>query len=536
MTFSPPGDGSSDPISAIFIFDSPHYLHILSAKSLVTGSSLTKRFLSIPVLFLLVTLQANVTSAASPPRSLESESLITAWPLLDYRENSALKTSKLSILGPLLTFETSSEDDITALRPLFHTTNDNQHTRSSSYYLYPLASSESTADVSRMQFLQLFQKNTFRKSEPSEKEEQSMLFPFYVSGRSEKYGPYTSLFPIYGDIYERFWRDEYHYVLFPLYGRTVHKGTTNYHLLWPVFSLTRGENESGFGIWPLYGQAAKEDVYRRSYALWPIFSKETRGLNTTEPSDRFTIFPLYSAFDSPTVTSRTWLWPFFGYSNDRKKEEEERDYFWPLWLTINGKKRNAVSVLPFYSAERTDDSTKNWYLWPLYRNDTIQSPQYRQERDKVLFFLFTNRLESWAQDGKERQWTALWPLFVYQRDTAGERSLSIPAIIEPILDRDGIYKLWAPLWQIYLQKWNDAGDFSLSILWNLYWQEKSLDLSAWELFPLLRYRSSPAFHEVQILKGLLNYQNSCTKSRLSVLWIPFPINWQNRPTRCENPE
>ena len=30
-----------------------------------------------------------------------------------------------------------------------------------------------------------------------------------------------SVFPLYGDLYERFWRDEYHYVLFPLYGRTV---------------------------------------------------------------------------------------------------------------------------------------------------------------------------------------------------------------------------------------------------------------------------------------------------------------------------
>ena len=43
-----------------------------------------------------------------------------------------------------------------------------------------------------------------------------MLFPFYITGRSEKYGPYTSVFPLYGDLYERFWRDEYHYVLFPV--------------------------------------------------------------------------------------------------------------------------------------------------------------------------------------------------------------------------------------------------------------------------------------------------------------------------------
>ena len=492
------------------------------------------RILAILILFSLATLQAGVISAADLPRSLENESIITVWPLLDYRENSAKKTSRLSILGPILTFETTPDDDITAFRPLFHTEKDNHQTKTSSYYIYPLASSEITPDVTRMQFLQIFQKNTFRKAEPAEKEDQSMFFPFYVSGESEKYGPYTSVFPIYGDMYERFWRDEYHYVLFPIYGRTVNKGTTNYHLLWPFFSLTRGENESGFGFWPLYGQASKEGVYRRSYTLWPIFSQETRGLNTDEPSDRFTIFPLYSAFDSPSVTSRTWLWPFFGYTSDLKKEEEERDYLWPLWLTVHGKKRNIVRVLPFYSAERTDDSTKNWYLWPIYRNDTMQSPHYRQERDKILFFLFTNRLESWSQDGKERQWTAFWPLFVYNRNPEGESSLSFPALLEPIFDREGIYKLWAPLWQIYLQKWNAAGDSSLSILWNLYWHDKSHGSSGWELFPLLRYRSSQSFSDVQILKGLLNYQNSCTKSSLSILWIPVTLDWQNRSTDCES--
>ena len=218
--------------------------------------------------------------------------MITLWPLLDYRENRAKKTSKLSILGPILTFERTAADEITAFRPLFHTEEDNRFTRKSSYYLYPLASAEITPDVTRMEFLQIFQKNTFRKAEPEEKEQQFMLFPFIIKGESKKYGPYTSVFPLYGDIYERFWRDEYHYTLFPIYGRTVNKGTTNYHFLWPFFSLTSGEKESGFQFWPLYGQASKEGVYNRSFVLWPIFTKEVRGLDTAEPSKRLNIFQL----------------------------------------------------------------------------------------------------------------------------------------------------------------------------------------------------------------------------------------------------
>ena len=493
-----------------------------------------KKTLAKLVVLSTLLLSAGNLQATEGSNPQEPDTLVTIWPLLDYRENSSNNTFKLSILGPLLTFERTEDDTISAFRPLFHSEADNNRTRSSSYYLYPLASSEITPDVTRMEFLQIFQKNSFRKAEPDEKEDQFMLFPFIISGESKKYGPYTSIFPLYGDIYEKFWRDEYHYTLFPLYGRTVNKGTTNYHLLWPFFSVTSGEKESGFGFWPVYGQASKEGVYKSSYALWPIFSKESRGLDSPEPSQRLTFFPLYSSFDSPSVTSRTWLWPFFGYSIDKKKQEEENDYLWPFWLTVNGKKRNIVRFLPFYSDERTEDSTRNWYLWPIYRNDTMQSPHYRQERDKVLFFLFTNRLESWAQDGKERQRTALWPLFLYNRDTDGERSFSFPALLEPILDREGLEKLWAPLWRIYVQKWNDEGDSSLSILWNLYWHEYSEEYLGWELFPLFRYRSTQNFSEVQFLKGMVQFQNTCGTNRLSLLWIPFPLEWKSGSTGCES--
>ncbi|NVN97696.1 MAG: hypothetical protein HXX17_00090 [Geobacteraceae bacterium] len=481
--------------------------------------------------------------------------MITIWPLLDYRVNSSNNTSKLSILGPILTFESSEDDTISAFRPFFHTEADAARTRNSSYYLYPLASSEVTPDVTRIEILQVLQKNTFRKAEPKETEKQSMLFPFYISGETEQQGAYTSIFPIYGDIYGRFWRDEYHYVLFPLYGRTVNKGTTNYHLLWPIFSLTSGENETGFDIWPLYGQSSKEGVYNKRFVLWPFFTKETRYINanqieersklslrkrsTTETgadsaAQRLVIFPLYASYDAPNAQSRTWLWPFFGYSSDTLNEEEERDYLWPFWLTVSGKKRNVTRFLPFYSDEQKEDSSRTWYMWPLYRNDTMQSPHYRQERDRILFFLFNNKVESWAQDGKERHRMSLWPLFLYNKDTDGERTLTFPALLEPVLDRDGIEKIWAPLWRVYSQSWNEQGDSSLSILWNLYWHERDDDYLGWELFPLLRYRSDTQFNEVQILKGLVKYRQSCKLSSLSLFWIPLPFDWQSSSLRCES--
>ena len=490
--------------------------------------------LLLTIFFTVLLLTAADLFADDENQTPGDDALITIWPLLDYRENSTDKSSRLSIFGPVLSFESTAEDKAMAFRPLFHKTEDVKATRDFSYYLYPLASSETTPDVSRIEILQIMQKNFYRKAEPEEQEQQSLLFPFVITGESKKYGPYTSIFPLYGDIYERFWRDEYHYVLFPIYGRTVKKGTTNYNFLWPFFSVTSGEKESGFRFWPLYGQASKEGSYNSRFVLWPIFMQEERGLDTSEPSSRLTIFPLYASFDSPSVTSRTWLWPFFGYSDDSKKDEKEKDYLWPLWLTVTGSKRNVTKFLPFYSDERTEDSTKNWYLWPIYRNDTMQSRQYRQERDKVLFFLFSNRVESWAQDGKERRRTALWPLFLYTSNTDGAKRLTLPAPIESMLDKEGIEKLWAPLWRIYVQQWNEQGDSSLSIFWNLYWHDRNKDSLGWELFPFYRHRSTPSFLEVQILKGLINYRESSSSRKLSLFWLPFGIDWQSEESANES--
>jgi hypothetical protein len=195
-------------------------------------------------------------------------------------------------------------------------------------------------------------------------------------------------------------------------------------------------------------------------------------------------------------------------------------------LTVTGNKRNVTRFLPFYSDERTDNSTKNWYLWPIYRNDTLHSPQYRQERDRVLFFLFFNRVESWANDDKERRRTALWPLFLYTSNTEGEKRLTLPAPLESILDKEGFEALWAPLWRIYDQRWTDQGDSSLSLFWNLYWHDSRKDSYGWELFPLYRQRSTPAFFEMQILKGLINYSEVSKRRKLSLFWLPFSFEWE----------
>ena len=137
---------------------------------LISDNNLKLRLLFI-IIFSVFLLAAEESFADSAKQLPEQDSMITIWPLLDYRENSAKKASKLSILGPVFTIEHTAEDKTTAFRPLFHAAEDRNSTRNFSYYLYPLASSETTPDVSRIEFLQILQKNIFRKAEPEEKEQ-----------------------------------------------------------------------------------------------------------------------------------------------------------------------------------------------------------------------------------------------------------------------------------------------------------------------------------------------------------------------------
>lgn len=486
------------------------------------------RFLLIITVFLILP----VAHGQASDDMAENGTIFTFWPLVDYRKSPETGFSNLSILGPLIKIQQQDTVRTTAVRPFVYRTVDESDQSAATSYLYPLASSRQAPDVSTFQALKLFQVNTFRKDEPDKAKSDSMLFPFYIRGKSDTYGQYTSVFPVYGTLYERLWRDEIHYTLFPLYSRTVKKGTTTRNYLYPFFSTTEGEHESGGQFWPLYGRAEKEGSYKRSFVLWPFYIHEHTGLDTDNPTERLTVFPLYSKTESPRVSSRTYLWPFIGWTSDRGAKQEERRYFWPLVTTETGDKRQVKRYLPIFSEEQSGETIKRWYLWPFYRHDEINSDTYGRERDRVLFFLYSDSLERWPADGAERRRMALWPLFLFNSDTRGVKQFSFPAPVEPLLAQDGIEQSWAPLWRVYIQRWNDAGDSTVSFLWNLYWHERRGDDLAYELFPLVMYRSQGGHSDVSVLKGLVRLRTGKEMKTLNLFWLPFDMKWRvvGKPT------
>lgn len=468
-------------------------------------------------LAILVILTLTVTSI---PARAEEGTIATFWPLFDYRSSPATGYSNLAILGPIFKRERSGSKTRTAIRPIFFNTSDPESNDTD--LLYPIASTSFGNGDSDIQLLKIYQKHVSRVGETDEKNE-TMLFPFYISGNSEKHGPYKSFFPLHGDIYDRFWRDEYHYTLFPLYGRTVKKGATTTNWLYPIFSTLSGDGESGFNVWPLYGQAAKEGVYSKRFVLWPFFTSESLGLNSDNPIENRYLLPFYASSESPNRSSTYIPWPFCGVVKDGKGKVIERDYLWPFWITAEEGDSSTRRFLPFYAESHARESSSRWVMWPIYRNESINSPTFRMEKTSLLYFLFRNSEETWPATGEDSSSSSLWPLYAWKKDKEGVRTLSMPALVESILSNEGVERNWAPLWRAIIARWDDKGNNAISLLWNLYWQERRGEELAWELSPVVGYSSTAVGTEFRLLKGLLGYSKGKEDTTLSLFWIPFKL-------------
>lgn len=449
----------------------------------------------------------------------EKATIFTLWPLLDYRSSPETGYSNLSLLGPLFKREHDRTTTRTGLRPLFFTTATSASTDTE--LLYPIASASSSPEERDFQILRLFRVHTDRPGSPEERRS-SMLFPFWISGESERRGPYTSLFPIHGSIYDRFWRDEYQYTLFPLYGRTVKGGTTRSHFLYPFFGTVSGPGETGFRFWPLYGEEAKEEAYERRFVLWPFFSRERLALNTDNPVHNLNLLPFYAASESPHRTSVHAPWPFCGTVR-KDGILVERDIFWPFWMTVNDGETSIERYLPFYASTRVKDTSSRWLMWPIYRSETIDSASFRLEKISLFYFLFNRTDEAWPSTGRERSRSTFWPLYAYQREPEGTATLSLPAPVEPVVWNESIDRNWAPLWRIFITRWDNHGNSATSLLWNLYWHERRGSESAGELFPLYSWKSGKDGREWRILKGLAGFSMVKDRDYLTLFWMRFGI-------------
>jgi len=471
----------------------------------------------------VVLILLGVLALAGAGRAEEGASpALNLWPFFDSRVDLLEKARVRSGVGPLIHSSRSLDGDVEefGLRPLFFWRGDQTEQTSEWEFLYPLATYRRREGDWDFQFLRLF--NARGEGSPQAgREEHADFSPFYFSGVRESGEKYYGILPLWGKVYDRFFWEEWEWVLFPLYSRTVRSGAETYYFPWPILSVTRGvdpeTDHRGFRFVPLYGQEVKEGVFEKYFALWPLFMYQRTGLDGDEPEELLSFLPFYAARRSPNWDQTTVLWPLFTYTDDRGRKYEQWDVAWPFFKYARGESRQALFIFPLYMDDRKLLRDEYLFreiryhdfavLFPLFIRQTEEVIGSRKERYRILWYLYSDTREE-GRDGSTRRIDA-WPLMRYERDREGTVVFQTLALLEGLLPgNEWIERNYSPLWALYTYRANPAGESVRSFLWNLVRHEETLAGRSVEVLgPLLAYRETGTGEESRFsfLGGLLRY-------------------------------
>src|SRR5262249_19270056 len=146
---------------------------------------------------------------------------------------------------------------------------------------------------------------------------------------------YTAIVPFYGTLQHRLFKDEIHFVLFPIFAETRKRDVVTDNWIYPIFHLRHGEALTGWQFWPLFGREHKDLTWRtnswedvepigghdKRFVLWPFFMDQHGGIGTTNAFHEQGFIPFYTFLRSPQRDSTTYFWPLgVTHTEDREKK------------------------------------------------------------------------------------------------------------------------------------------------------------------------------------------------------------------------
>jgi hypothetical protein len=457
-----------------------------------------------------------------------SEDSCHVGPLFDQFPLTLDSGHRTEAVGPLFYNQQKDSEKVWALPPLFsHKTDPTIESREDDF-LYPLLTYEYYGKEYRWQLIQLFSFSGGQEPDDSGKR-RFTLFPFYFQQRSpDPNENYTALFPIYGHLNNRLFRDNIFFVLFPIYGQTQKRDVVTDNYLYPFFHLRHGDGLQGRQFWPLVGSEHKDVTTKTNgfgdietvgghdnfFALWPFYFKSTAGTGTDDLEKSSTLTLVYSVMRSPKRDSTSALWPFFTWIDDRGQKYREWEMPFPFVVVARGEGKTTTRVWPLFGQSHNDSLEKNFYLWPVYRYKRLHASVLDERRTRVLFFLYENTTDKNLETGAEKRRVDMWPFFTYHRDFNGNNRMQILAPLEPVLpDNRGIERNWSPLWSIWRSENNPkSGMSSRSLLWNLY-----------------RCDTAPTSKKCSLFFGLFQYQSDSETRKLRLFFITMAKS--HKPTK-----
>lgn len=439
--------------------------------------------------------------------------------------------SRTEAVGPFFYSEQKETQHTWAIPPLFSHTED-PATESEEYdFVYPILTYDRFGQQYRWQIFQLF---SFAGG-PSETEKvrkRFTLFPVYFQQRSsDPKENYTAVGPFYGNLKNRLFRDEIHYVMFPIYSETRKKDVVTDNYVYPIFHLRHGDGLTGWQFWPLIGHEHKEVTWQtngfgdvskiaghdKRFVMSPFYYNQHNNLGTTNEQWNSGSIPLYDLMRSPLRDSTTVLWPFFSSIDDREKKYHEWQMPWPFVVIARGEGKRTTRFFPFFSQARSPGTNvppnasvamqqSDFYLWPVYLYKRFHSDPLDRSRMRIFFFLYSDTIQKNTSTGAYQRRRDFFPFYTHKRDYNGNTSLQVGSILEPFLPQSkSIERDYSQVWSIWRsEKDPNAHRTSHSLLWNLY-----------------RHQTTPDSQRTSFFFGLCQSKADRAGKSVRVFYIPI---------------
>lgn len=481
-----------------------------AVAALVTGCAVPRQLGSVfdPAALTEAAPEEPAPAPAPPPAPVPPPSpFAVAGPLVAHVPLTLEPGDAWEAAGPLW-YEHRAEDwRLRGLPPLWSRFDEPDTEHTDVYALPPLFSHHRYGEDRTWQVMQLI-RHVHQVGVDDVVTDRFLLFPFiFWQDSTDPDRDYRAIMPFAGRVKGRFFRDEWSFILFPLYLQTKKRDIVTDNYVAPVVHVRRGDRLRGWQVWPLVGHEVKEPTTRTNIVgeltalpghdkfnlLWPVYWQHDLNLGTDHGRRIRGVFPLWWSDRAAAREHTAVLWPFFSWTDDREEDWRQWNLPFPIYARARGEGKRLDRFWPFYSFGEKEGFESGLYFWPIYRWRKLESENFTSERKTVAIVLYRDITQTQRAAGTTRRVRASWPFFFQEDEPDGRRRLQVLALFEPLHDGRGVRRNWSPLWSLYRREENPAADAaSESLLWNLWREDTRGAITRGSLlFGLVQYQSAP---------------------------------------------
>lgn len=425
-----------------------------------------------------------------------------------------------STFGPLWESKQDGSKHWWTFRPFISVQHDHDGGRKEIDILYPVFNKTVEPHYEEWHFLKAV------KQVKSPTFQNFYLFPLYFDAEStDPASSHRGLFPVGGTISQFLGNERVRWWMFPLYAQTENGQSKKRYTPWPFIQHGDGDL-SGWGIWPLYGKFIDQNGNENAFYLWPFAGYTKRVMEDGQERSNVLAIPFYHQQSTPSKENTSYVYPFFGRTEQAQPVYEETRYLWPLFVQGKGQDgRYTNRWAPFYSKSYYKGLEKKWVMWPAYKQTNWIEKDYLLTKTQWLYVLYWDVKQRPVDNlgRKPARMTHIWPLFSRWTDGNGREQWQAVSPLEPFFPHnEKIRFIYSPLFSV-IKREKDIDFSSWNVLWKLWSYERDAGKKRWAIGPVVESSKSEEYSEKKILKGLLGTKKKEGKRTFTFLWKEFHL-------------